>query len=49
MYEIEDGSEASMVEPKRRCTHCEEALRHCWHVGVSREHYTTCQRYVNTT
>jgi hypothetical protein len=38
MYEIEEGSEASMIEPKRRWTHVEEAARHCWHDGISREH-----------
>jgi hypothetical protein len=29
MYEIEDGSEELTIEPRRRCTHCEEAIRHC--------------------
>jgi hypothetical protein len=43
IYEIEEGSEASMIEPKRRCTHEEEAARHCWHEGISREHWTGCQ------
>jgi len=50
MYEMEDGSEASIMEPKRRWIHGDEAARHCWHVGVSREHCITrqiCIKYMN--